>query len=146
MLNIPNDLRQIFEEETDPIVQLAKLQIELAKSIDDMAVDLESAKTNVDEYKKLETKGRAHSRRQTGLRLLINSIVQTLEIQKKVSLDLKSTKFKEVIKFFLEIVEETFVEVMGPDENLKNNFFIQLSNKFEGWEERVHVRLENMKE
>jgi len=145
-------VRMAVENEKDPLVLLNFLQVELAGSVDSMTKTLNSFQdkvTDEQEYKQLklmELQGKIHSRRQTGLKLLINSVIETIELQKKVALDLRSPKFQEVIKYFLEVLEETFVEVMGEDEGLKNNFFIQLSNKLDGWESSVQTRLENLKE
>lgn len=62
-------------------------------------------------------------------------------------LDLRSPKFREVFKMFLETISETFDEVKIPSE-FKEMFFHALSKNLEGWENRAEktIRMMNAKE
>ena len=51
-------------------------------------------------------------------------------------LDLKSPRFREVFKMFLQVISDTFDEVKIPVE-FKEIFFHALSKNLEGWEQRA---------
>jgi hypothetical protein len=59
-------------------------------------------------------------------------------------IDLKSPKFREVIKMFLQIIADTFDEVRIPPE-YRDLFFQSLSHKMEGWEMKAEKVLKNIR-
>jgi hypothetical protein len=58
-------------------------------------------------------------------------------------LDLKSPKFREIIKMFLGIIADTFEEVKIPPE-YKSMFFSTMQRNLEGWEIRAEKILKKM--
>jgi hypothetical protein len=59
-------------------------------------------------------------------------------------IDLKSPKFREVIKMFLQIIADTFDEVKIPSE-YRDLFFHALSRKMDGWEMKAEKVLRNIR-
>jgi hypothetical protein len=59
-------------------------------------------------------------------------------------IDLKSPKFREIIKMFLSIIADTFDEVKIPAE-YRDLFFQALAHKLEGWEMRAEKILRNIR-
>ena len=59
-------------------------------------------------------------------------------------IDLKSPKFREVIKMFLQIIADTFDEVKIPSE-YRDMFFHALSRKMDGWEMKAEKVLKNIR-
>jgi hypothetical protein len=59
-------------------------------------------------------------------------------------IDLKSPKFREVIKMFLQIIADTFDEIKIPPE-YRDLFFQTLSSKMEGWELKAEKVLKNIR-
>ena len=58
-------------------------------------------------------------------------------------LDLRSPKFREIIKMFLGIIADTFEEVKIPEE-YKNMFFGAMQRNLEGWELKAEKLLKKM--
>ena len=59
-------------------------------------------------------------------------------------IDLKSPKFREIIKMFLQIIADTFDEIKVPSE-YRDLFFHALSRKMEGWEMKAEKVLKNIR-
>lgn len=59
-------------------------------------------------------------------------------------IDLKSPKFREIIKMFLQIIADTFDEIKVPSE-YRDLFFHALSRKMEGWEIKAEKVLKNIR-
>lgn len=84
--------------------------------------------------------------------MLLKYMSETL-IQKQAlmgvtgDLDLRSPKFREVFKMFLETISDTFDEVKIPSE-FKEMFFHALTKNLEGWENRAEkaIRVMNVRE
>ena len=59
-------------------------------------------------------------------------------------LDLKSPKFREIIKMFLKVISETFDEIKVPAE-YRDMFFHALGQNLEGWETKAEKIIKNIR-
>jgi hypothetical protein len=84
-------------------------------------------------------------KRGTLLRFMSETLIQRQALVGGAGeIDLKSPKFREVIKMFLQIIADTFDEIKIPPE-YRDMFFHSLSYKMEGWELKAEKVLKNIR-
>ena len=76
-------------------------------------------------------------KRGTLLKYMSETLLQRQALQGSTeSIDLRGPKFREIFKFFLNVISETFDEIKVAPE-YKELFFQSLSKNLEGWEEKA---------
>jgi hypothetical protein len=109
--------------------------------------DEQQALRNLRVKKEKENKDISHLslKRGTLLKYMSETLIQRQALVGGTGeIDLKSPKFREVIKMFLQIIADTFDDVKIPSE-YRDMFFNALSHKMEGWEMKAEKVLRNIR-
>jgi hypothetical protein len=108
--------------------------------------DEQQALRNLRVKKERENKDISHLslKRGTLLKYMSETLIQRQALVGGTGeIDLKSPKFREIIKMFLQIIADTFDDVKIPSE-YRDLFFQALSHKMEGWEMKAEKILKNI--